>query len=36
MGMPDVRSASTDVRTGRTTIRLEDGAAVDTAALIAA
>ncbi|WP_327432908.1 heavy-metal-associated domain-containing protein [Streptomyces sp. NBC_01236] len=34
--IPGVRSASTDVRTGRTTIRLEDGAAVDTAVLVAA
>ncbi|MGP3980851.1 heavy-metal-associated domain-containing protein [Streptomyces sp. KR80] len=34
--LPGVRSATTDMRTGRTTVRLEEGADVDTAALIAA
>jgi copper chaperone CopZ len=34
--IPGVRSAHTDVRSGRSTIRLEDGAEVDTDALVAA
>lgn len=34
--IPGVRSSTTDVKTGRTTIRLEEGADVDTAALVAA
>jgi copper chaperone len=34
--IPGVRSSSTDAKTGRTTVRLEEGAAVETAALIAA
>ncbi|MBT2452318.1 heavy-metal-associated domain-containing protein [Streptomyces sp. ISL-43] len=34
--IPGVRSSSTDMRAGRTVIRLEEGADVDTAALIAA
>lgn len=34
--IPGVRSASTDVNAGRTTVRLEEGADVDTAALVAA
>ncbi|WP_331753515.1 cation transporter (plasmid) [Streptomyces sp. NBC_00637] len=31
-----VRSSTTDVRGGRTTVRLEEGATVDTTALVAA
>ncbi|MCX4631262.1 heavy metal-associated domain-containing protein [Streptomyces sp. NBC_01443] len=31
-----VRSAATDVRAGRSVVRLEDGADIDTAALVAA
>ncbi|MBX9395769.1 heavy-metal-associated domain-containing protein [Streptomyces sp. TRM72054] len=34
--IPGVRSSSTDVNAGRTTVRLEEGAEVDTAALVAA
>ncbi|MET9836084.1 cation transporter [Streptomyces sp. NPDC006385] len=34
--VPGVRSASTDVRRGQSTIRLEEGAAVDPDALVAA
>ncbi|WP_308312977.1 cation transporter [Streptomyces sp. ISL-1] len=34
--LPGVRSSSTDVKAGRTTVRLDDGADVDTAALVAA
>lgn len=34
--LPAVRSSSTDVRAGRTVVRLEQGADVDTSALIAA
>ncbi|MCP3820248.1 cation transporter [Streptomyces sp. A3M-1-3] len=34
--IPGVRSSTTDVNAGRTTIRLEEGADVDTAALVAA
>ncbi|WP_256363269.1 cation transporter [Streptomyces sp. TRM70350] len=34
--IPGVRFAATDVKTGRTTVRLEEGAHVDTAALVAA
>ncbi|MEU0042873.1 heavy-metal-associated domain-containing protein [Streptomyces werraensis] len=34
--LPGVRSASTDFRSKRTTVRLEEGAAVDTDALVAA
>jgi copper chaperone len=34
--IPGVRSSSTDVNAGRTTVRLEEGADVDTAALVAA
>ncbi|MBT2492915.1 cation transporter [Streptomyces sp. ISL-96] len=34
--LPGVRSATTDVRTGRSVVRLEEGADMDTAALIAA
>lgn len=34
--VPGVRSASTDVRTGRSTVRLEEGVDVDPAVLVAA
>ncbi|MFF8196572.1 cation transporter [Streptomyces bobili] len=34
--LPGVRSASTDVRAGHSVVRLEDGADIDTAALVAA
>lgn len=34
--IPGVRSSSTDVRAGRTTVRVAEGADVDTAALLAA
>ncbi|MCX5302721.1 heavy-metal-associated domain-containing protein [Streptomyces sp. NBC_00160] len=34
--IPGVRSASTDLRSGRSTIRLEEGAEIDTAVLVAA
>ncbi|MEU9305574.1 cation transporter [Streptomyces sp. NPDC048269] len=34
--LPGVRSARTDTRTGRSIIRLEEGAQVDSAALVAA
>ncbi|MCJ0873874.1 cation transporter [Streptomyces sp. AP-93] len=34
--LPGVRSATTDVRAGRSVVRLEDGAGIDTAALVAA
>ncbi|MDQ0939316.1 heavy-metal-associated domain-containing protein [Streptomyces sp. V1I1] len=34
--IPGVRSSSTDVKAGRTTVRLEEGADVATAALVAA
>ncbi|MGY5080913.1 cation transporter [Streptomyces nigrescens] len=34
--IPGVRSSTTDMKTGRTTIRLEEGADVDVAALVAA
>ncbi|GHE39063.1 cation transporter [Streptomyces lavendulocolor] len=34
--VPGVRSASTDVRSGRSTVRLDETAAVDTDALVAA
>ncbi|MGP3925134.1 heavy-metal-associated domain-containing protein [Streptomyces sp. 8N616] len=34
--LPGVRSSTTDVKAGRTTVRLEEGAAVNTAELIAA
>lgn len=34
--IPGVRSAQTDVRTGRSTVRFEEGAVVDTDALLAA
>ncbi|MBT2490709.1 cation transporter [Streptomyces sp. ISL-96] len=34
--LPEVRSAGTDVKAGRTTVRLEEGAVVETATLIAA
>ncbi|MEC4018499.1 heavy metal-associated domain-containing protein [Streptomyces sp. H27-D2] len=34
--LPGVRSSSTDTRAGRTVVRLEEGAAVETAALVAA
>ncbi|MCX5009470.1 cation transporter [Streptomyces sp. NBC_00555] len=34
--LPGVRSAATDVRAGRSVVRLEDGADIDTAALVAA
>ncbi|GAB2956441.1 hypothetical protein GCM10023080_014590 [Streptomyces pseudoechinosporeus] len=34
--IPEVRSSSTDVNAARTTVRLEEGADVDTAALVAA
>ncbi|MET7714473.1 cation transporter [Streptomyces sp. NPDC005407] len=34
--IPGVRSSSTDVKDGRTTVRLEEGADVATAALVAA
>ncbi|MET9514342.1 cation transporter [Streptomyces sp. NPDC002994] len=34
--LPGVRSAATDVRAGRSVVRLEEGTDVDTAALLAA
>ncbi|MFD8644192.1 MULTISPECIES: heavy-metal-associated domain-containing protein [Streptomyces] len=34
--VPGVRSARTDVRSGRSTVRFEEGAVVDTDALVAA
>jgi copper chaperone len=34
--LPGVRSAATDARTGRSVVRLEEGAEVDGAALVAA
>ncbi|MGW6454925.1 heavy-metal-associated domain-containing protein [Streptomyces sp. NPDC055078] len=34
--IPGVRSARTDLRSGRSTVRFEEGAAVDTSALVAA
>ncbi|MFD7446751.1 heavy-metal-associated domain-containing protein [Streptomyces sp. NPDC059909] len=34
--IPGVRSSRTDVKAGRTTVRLEDGADVDAAMLVAA
>ncbi|MEU0721794.1 cation transporter [Streptomyces lavendulocolor] len=34
--VPGVRSASTDVRSGRSTVRMEEGTEVDTDALVAA
>ncbi|KOU18390.1 hypothetical protein ADK49_13015 [Streptomyces sp. WM6349] len=34
--LPGVRSASTDTRTGRSIVRLEEGAHVDSATLVAA
>ncbi|WP_262505117.1 cation transporter [Streptomyces sp. TRM68367] len=34
--IPGVRSSTTDVNAARTTVRLEEGADVDTAALVAA
>lgn len=34
--VPGVRSVGTDVRSGRSTVRLEEGADVDTDALVAA
>ncbi|WP_351231363.1 heavy metal-associated domain-containing protein [Streptomyces sp. NPDC002133] len=34
--IPGVRSSSTDMKAGRTTVRLEEGADVDTAVLVAA
>ncbi|MCP3821614.1 cation transporter [Streptomyces sp. A3M-1-3] len=34
--LPGVRSAATDVRTGRSVVLLEEGSNVDTAALVAA
>jgi copper chaperone len=34
--LPGVRSSSTDVRAGRTTVRLEDGAVADLGALVKA
>ncbi|MGH3313005.1 MAG: cation transporter [Streptomyces sp.] len=34
--IPGVRSSTTDVHSGRTTVRLEEGSGVDTVALVAA
>ncbi|MEU9125660.1 heavy-metal-associated domain-containing protein [Streptomyces sp. NPDC048506] len=34
--IPGVRSSATDMKTGRTTVRLEEGADLDVAALVAA